>query len=62
MWPSPPKPTTATLLPLPTFQWRKGDQVVMPAHRSGAAPAKSRPSGTFTTNFSDATIFSEYPP
>ena len=27
------------LLPLPTPQWRIGEYVVIPAHRSGAAPA-----------------------
>ena len=25
MWPSPPRPTTPTFWPLPTFQWRRGE-------------------------------------
>ena len=33
----------ATLLPGPTFQWRSGDQVVMPAQSSGAAAFRSSP-------------------
>jgi hypothetical protein len=37
MWPRPPRPITATRLPKPTFQRLSGDQVVMPAHSSGAA-------------------------
>ena len=34
--------------PCPTFQWRSGDQVVMPAQSSGAAPLRSSPVGTFS--------------
>ena len=37
MWPSPPRPMTATFLPGPAFQWRSGEYRVMPAHSSGAA-------------------------
>ena len=62
MWPNPPKPTTAILLPFPTFQWRSGDQVVIPAQSKGAVAAKSRLEGTFSTKCSSTTIFSEYPP
>ncbi len=40
MWPSPPRPTTPTFLPLVTPQWRIGEYVVIPAHRSGAAPGE----------------------
>ncbi|MNN68459.1 hypothetical protein D3C81_1841710 [compost metagenome] len=39
MWPRPPMPTTPTFLPGPAPQWRSGDQVVMPAHSSGATAA-----------------------
>ena len=39
MCPSPPMPTTPTFLPGPAPQWRSGDQVVMPAHSSGATAA-----------------------
>ena len=46
MWPSPPRPTTATFLPGPAPQRRSGEYVVMPAHSSGAAAAGSMPSGT----------------
>ncbi len=55
----PPRPTTATLLPGPTFQWRSGDQLVMPAHSRGAAPARSRLSGILSTNLSETTIRSD---
>ena len=39
MWPRPPRPMIATLLPGPTFQWRSGLNSVIPAHSSGAAAA-----------------------
>ncbi len=41
MWPRPPMPTMPTFLPGPAFQWRSGDQVVMPAHSRGAVAARS---------------------
>ena len=47
--PSPPMPTTPTRLPGPTFQWRSGEKVVIPAQSSGAAPAGSMPSGIRST-------------
>ena len=59
MWPSPPSPTTPTFCPLPTFQWRSGEYVVMPAQSSGAAPAGSSPSGTRSTKASSTTMLSE---
>ena len=59
MWPRPPRPITATLLHLPTFQWRSGDQVVMPAHSSGAADFGSSLSEMVTTNLSETTMRSE---
>ena len=59
MWPSPPSPTTAMREPLPTLKRRRGDQVVMPAHRIGAARARSSRSGTFSTNSSRTTMWSE---
>src|SRR5258708_36590567 len=62
MCPSPPRPTTPTFCPLPTFQCRSGEYVVMPAQSSGATPARSRPLGTFNTYFSSTTIAVEYPP
>jgi hypothetical protein len=55
MWPSPPRPTTPIRCPGPAFQCRSGDQVVMPAHSKGAAPARSslgeirRANGSVTT-------------
>ena len=55
-------PTMPTFMPGPTFQWRSGDQVVMPAHSKGAAAARSSPSGTFTTNLSDTTMRQLYIP
>src|SRR5260370_5844633 len=62
MWPRPPSPTIPTFCPGPTFQWRSGEYVVMPAHNSGAVAAGSRLSGTFSTYDSSTTILSEYPP
>ena len=44
-WPSPPKPTTATLEPGPTPERRSGEYVVIPAHSRGAASARSMSSG-----------------
>ena len=41
IWPSPPMPTMPTFLPGPAPQCFSGDQVVIPAHKSGAAAAKS---------------------
>jgi len=49
MCPSPPRPTTPTFCPLPTFQWRNGEYVVMPAQSSGATAGRSRLFGTFST-------------
>ena len=46
MWPSHRRPITRTFFPLPTPQWRIGEYVVIPAHRSGAAPATFRFAGT----------------
>ncbi len=48
-----------TFLPLPAFQWRSGEYVVMPAQSSGAAPAKSSELGTFSAKRSSTTIESE---
>lgn len=48
-----------TFWPGPTFQCRRGDQVVMPAHKSGAAAAGSSESGTRTTKRSSTTMFVE---
>src|SRR5439155_26345683 len=62
MWPSPPRPTTPTFLPLPTPQWRIGEYVVIPAQRSGAAPATFRFEGTRRTKCSSTTMLAEYPP
>ncbi len=45
MWPRPPRPTTARLLPGPAFQWRSGEYVLIPAHSSCAAASSSIPSG-----------------
>lgn len=59
MCPNPPKPTTATLLFLPTFQCFYGDHVVIPAHSNGATAAKSKLKGTFNTKCSSTTFFSE---
>ncbi|MEI9851580.1 MAG: hypothetical protein WDN24_12865 [Sphingomonas sp.] len=42
-----------------TFQWRSGDQVVMPAHSKGAAPAGSSPAGMRSTKSSSTTIPAE---
>src|ERR1700678_1321812 len=41
MCPSPPSPRTATLCPGPTFQWRSGEYVVIPAHNRGPTPSKA---------------------
>jgi len=41
IWPSPPMPTMPTFLPGPAPQCFSGDQVVMPAHSSGATAARS---------------------
>src|SRR5438309_9138472 len=62
MCPNPPKPTTPTFLPLPTPQCRSGEYVVIPAHNSGAVPARSRFGGTRKTKCSSTTTRSEYPP
>ena len=59
MWPSPPRPTTPTFLPLVTPQWRSGEYVVIPAQSSGAAPARSRLAGTRRTKRSSTTMLSE---
>ncbi|KAG1389291.1 hypothetical protein G6F58_013315 [Rhizopus delemar] len=59
MWPRPPRPITPTFWPGPTFQWRSGDQVGMPAHSSGAAAFRSRVSDTFTTKRCSTTTWSE---
>src|SRR5262249_13753267 len=62
MWPSPPSPTTPTFFPLRMRQWRIGEYVVIPAQRSGAAPAMSRFEGNRKTKCSSTTMPSEYPP
>ena len=49
MCPNPPSPTTATRSPFWTPKWRSGDQVVIPAQSSGAAPLCRRPFGMRTT-------------
>src|SRR5437867_8516330 len=51
MWPSPPRPTMPTFLPLVTPQCCMGEYVVMPAQSKGAAPASFRFEGTRRTNF-----------
>ena len=56
MWPSPPKPTTPTFWPGPTFQRRSGENVVMPAHSSGAVAARFRDFGTRSAKVSSSTI------
>ena len=48
-----------TFLPGPAFQCLSGDQVVMPAQRSGEAAAGSRFAGTFSVYDSSTTTFSE---
>ena len=55
MCPSPPSPTTPTRSPAFTFHCRSGDQVVMPAHKSGAAAAGSSPAGMRSVKRSDTT-------
>src|SRR5882672_6054954 len=62
MCPSPPRPTTPTFCPFCTFQWRIGEYVVIPAHKSGAAPARFNLSEMLSTNASSTTMPSEYPP
>jgi len=49
MWPTPPKPMTATWSPGLQPNWRRGEYVVMPAHMSGAAREASSPFGTRNT-------------
>src|SRR5271165_3649253 len=60
--PNPPSPTMPTLWPLPTFQCRIGEYVVIPAQSNGAAPAGFKPLDTRSTNASSTTRLSEYPP
>ena len=49
-----------TAFPGPAFQWRSGEYVVMPAHSSGATPARFFPSClTRRTNDSLTTMVSE---
>ena len=48
-----------TFLPGPAPQWRSGDQVVIPAHSSGAAFAGSSVAGTLSVNASSTTTLSE---
>src|SRR5258707_4112225 len=62
MCPKPPNPTTPTLLPLPTFQCRSGDYVVIPAHNNGATAAGFSFVEMVCTNLSSATMLLEYPP
>src|SRR5262245_47669607 len=62
MCPSPPSPTTPTFCPLPTFQCRSGEYVVIPAQSSGAVPARFASFRSFSTNASSTTMRSEYPP
>jgi hypothetical protein len=52
-------PTTATFLPGPAFQCLSGEYVVMPAHSSGAASSRARPSGMRRTKFSSTTMWVE---
>ena len=59
MWPNPPRPMMATFWSLPTFQWRSGEYVVMPAHSSGAVAARSAPAGTRSVKASSTTMRSE---
>jgi H+-translocating NAD(P) transhydrogenase subunit beta len=61
-WPKPPKPTTPTFWPGPTFQCRNGEYVVMPAQSSGATAARFRLEGTRNTKRWSTTILPEYPP
>jgi hypothetical protein len=56
MCPRPPSPTTPTRSPGLQFHWRSGEKVVIPAQRSGAAAARSRPEGTLRTKRSLTTI------
>ncbi len=56
MCPRPPRPTTPTRSPFLVLHWRSGEYVVIPAQRSGAAAAGSRPAGTFRTKRSSTTI------
>ena len=60
--PNPPNPSTASLCPLPTFQWRSGEYVVMPAHNNGATAGNESLSEMCNTKSSCTTILSEYPP
>ena len=45
MWPSPPRPMIPTRLPGPASHSRRGEYVVIPAHRSGAATSSASESG-----------------
>eukprot|EP01139_Manchomonas_bermudensis_P005045 Amastigsp_a174578_1363.p2 type:complete len:167 gc:universal Amastigsp_a174578_1363:187-687(+) len=57
MWPRPPRPTMPTRMPGPTFQWRSGEYIVMPAQSSGATAASLDSSCLiFITNSSVTTI------
>jgi hypothetical protein len=59
MWPRPPSPTTPTFLPWVMFQWRSGDQQVMPAHNSGAVAASGSLSEIRRQNASSTTMWLE---
>ena len=48
-----------TFWPGPTFQWRSGEYVVMPAHSNGAAAARLRFVGMRNTKSSVTTMFFE---
>ena len=45
-----------TFFPAVTPQWRRGEYVVIPAHRSGATPGRLRLAGTRSTNLSSTTM------
>ena len=62
MWPSPPRPTTATFLPGPAPQAASGEYVVIPAQSRGAALSYGIASGTRSTKSSFTTTWVEYPP
>ena len=56
MWPRPPSPTTPTRWPAESSQCCIGENVVMPAQRSGAVAARSMPGGMRMTKCSATTI------
>src|SRR5918994_1797808 len=58
----PTKTNSPTFLPVVTLQCSIGEYVVIPAHSSGATPARLRLVGTCRTKWSLTTMLSEYPP